>query len=354
MEVKQEEVGVAKRADVPAPIVVQELSVDDVTRQVDKIQVAMRDCMKENVHYGVIPGTQKPSLLQPGAEKLCLMFRLAPEYTVDCQRDAQAERHWTKTKRNGETYSGDCKGFVRYTVNCRLSHGPTGTLVASGVGTANNWEPKFISRDPYEVEETVIQFARKRALVNAVRTGTAASDIFTQDVEDIPPEVLKEHEEPAAAKDGGIKAPPETSTRAAGSPVCPKCGAEAKCNIGQKTKSGKDKPAWTCSTAKWTPQDGASGCDWKSYDTKFFDAKPAAEPQPPPGALAQSPDGEPPIEPGQKIRIDNIIGDYDIVFNPGEKEQMIQETGCASGKVDDMTKAQAQKFIQALNKIAEE
>src|SRR4051812_21682356 len=31
--------------------------------------------------FGVIPGTNKPSLLKPGAEKLCSFFGLEPEFT---------------------------------------------------------------------------------------------------------------------------------------------------------------------------------------------------------------------------------------------------------------------------------
>lgn len=185
----------AVRDAVPAPLPA-ELTTDDVVRQVGKVQDAMKRVMQKDVHYGVIPGTQKPSLLQPGAEKLCLMFRLAPDYAVECQRDGAAERSWTKRGRGGD-YSGVCTGFVRYTVICRLTHGPSGTPIAAGTGTANNWEPKFISRDPFEAEETILQFARKRALVNAVRTGTAASDIFTQDVEDVSEKDLQ-----------GDKAPP--------------------------------------------------------------------------------------------------------------------------------------------------
>ena len=57
-----------------------ELSVPQVLAQVEKIQQVMRQAMKEGEHYGVIPGTTKPTLLKPGAEKLCLLFRFGPDY----------------------------------------------------------------------------------------------------------------------------------------------------------------------------------------------------------------------------------------------------------------------------------
>ncbi len=34
--------------------------------------------MQKDIDYGVIPGTRKPTLLKPGAEKLCRLFNLRP------------------------------------------------------------------------------------------------------------------------------------------------------------------------------------------------------------------------------------------------------------------------------------
>ena len=49
-------------------------SVADVSNQVDTIQELMRTVMVEGSHIGLNPGTEKPPLLQPGAQKLCLTF----------------------------------------------------------------------------------------------------------------------------------------------------------------------------------------------------------------------------------------------------------------------------------------
>jgi hypothetical protein len=92
-----------------------ELSVDQVVAQVAKIQHVMDQTMKDNEHYGVIPGTQKPTLLKPGAEKLCLTFRLDPQYDVD------------------ETFHDD--GHYNVLAKCSLYHIPTGNRVAGGVGS---------------------------------------------------------------------------------------------------------------------------------------------------------------------------------------------------------------------------
>src|SRR3989304_2733984 len=66
---------------IPTPLAQRdELGVEDVIAQVQKIQAVMERVMKSGEHYGIIPGTQKPTLLKPGAEKLLLTFRFDPQY----------------------------------------------------------------------------------------------------------------------------------------------------------------------------------------------------------------------------------------------------------------------------------
>ena len=55
-----------------------------IKAQVQLIQQVMKEVMQKDEHYGVIPGTLKPSLLKSGAEKLCLTFRLDPQYDPRC------------------------------------------------------------------------------------------------------------------------------------------------------------------------------------------------------------------------------------------------------------------------------
>ena len=99
------------------------MNVESVTRQVAIIQNVMKSVMKQDEHYGTIPGTNKPSLLKPGAEKLNLVFRLRPEYQI------------TKT----ELYNG----HREYEVVCTLYHIPTGQSVGQGVGSATTMEGKY-------------------------------------------------------------------------------------------------------------------------------------------------------------------------------------------------------------------
>lgn len=199
------------------------LSVQQLLGQVQLIQQIMGATMKEGEHFGKIPGCgDKPTLLKPGAEKLCLTFRLAPAYQVDERQLDRAHRE--------------------YRVLCTLSSILTGAFIGQGVGTCSSMEGKYRFRansaeatdkpvpraywdlrqeDPAKAQEllggkgfttkkvegkgwmiarggektehdnpadtynTVLKMAKKRALVDAVLTATAASDIFTQDLEDI-------------------------------------------------------------------------------------------------------------------------------------------------------------------------
>ena len=96
------------------------LTVHDVKAQVNLIQHVMKEVMQENQHYGVIPGTgTKPSLLKAGAEKLCLTFRLDPQYESTEHRDGA---HLTVKSK------------------CTLWHIPTGQRFGSGEGSCSTKE----------------------------------------------------------------------------------------------------------------------------------------------------------------------------------------------------------------------
>src|SRR5690242_13271087 len=65
---------------VAVPSLPQELSVDQVVARVTKVRELMSRVMKEGHHFGKIPGTDKPTLLKPGAELICMAFMLDPQY----------------------------------------------------------------------------------------------------------------------------------------------------------------------------------------------------------------------------------------------------------------------------------
>lgn len=165
--------------DSQAIVVRHELAPSDVVAQLEKIQVVMKLAMKKGEDYGLIPGVKKPSLFKAGAEKLCFLFRLCPEYTelsTSIVRDT----------------------FLSYSVACALVHIPTGVKIATGIGSCNSRERKYqhSGTNPWDLDNTLRKMACKRALVAAILNGTAASAIFTQDVEDLP------DAEPVVSSDG--------------------------------------------------------------------------------------------------------------------------------------------------------
>jgi hypothetical protein len=176
----------------------------EMRAQVQRIQQVMRSVMKDQTHYGVIPGAgHKKTLFKPGAEVLCATFRIAPTYRVD---DLSTD------------------DSVRYRVTCVGTHQATGIVLGEGMGEASSNEEKYkwrnavcdeefdetdddrrrvkwqrgrdgaykryqIRTEPADIANTVLKMACKRAQVAMTLNVTAASDIFTQDLEDMPEEL---------------------------------------------------------------------------------------------------------------------------------------------------------------------
>src|SRR3954467_4988654 len=113
-----------KELQVQSPQTVQAWTPKEVMNQVRAIQELMKEGMSQDEHYGVIPGTnsKKPSLLKAGAEKLCLMFRLAPRFEIT-EKDLG-------------------NGHKDIQVVCTLTHINTGAFWGQGVGSCSTMESK--------------------------------------------------------------------------------------------------------------------------------------------------------------------------------------------------------------------
>lgn len=192
----------------------------------ERIATIQRELMIEDEDYGLIPNTPKPTLLKPGAEKLAQIYRLAARLEA--------------TFREGDN---DASPPMAYDAVCFLHLGSfDGPVVASGHGTANSWEKryrreaekvcpkcgtkaiikskaeygggwfcwpkkggcnnKFAPDEPaileqatggtgdvvgqYDLGNTLLKMAEKRAFVDAVLRATASSGLFTQDLVDEP------------------------------------------------------------------------------------------------------------------------------------------------------------------------
>lgn len=191
-------------------VVVQDdrpLSAAGHRAQVNLIQEVMREVMKENEHYGRVPGTQKPSLWKPGAEKLSMTFRIAINPVIDADLSTDDVR--------------------RYRIRADATSQISGAFLGAAFGTCSSNEEKYkwrgavceqeweetpidrrrnkwrngqegaycikqIRTEPDDIDNTVLKMAVKRAVVAVILQVTAASDIFTQDIEDLPEEVRGE------------------------------------------------------------------------------------------------------------------------------------------------------------------
>ena len=60
----------------PAAEVTPERTAAELRARLELIREVKRTAMTEGVDYGVVPGTDKPALFKPGAEKLALVFKL--------------------------------------------------------------------------------------------------------------------------------------------------------------------------------------------------------------------------------------------------------------------------------------
>ena len=171
------------------------MAPDEAKALDDQLRASMRAVLRPEVDYGKIPGSNKDSLLKPGAEKLLQWFGFG--HTLE---QAEVER------------DSDGRWFG-VTYRCIVSKGmPDGrsVVVATCDGYAGYDEDRFFtSAEQAEAKEranaarynravntskfaeyraprnSVIKMSQKRAMVGAALQATSASSLFTQDMEDM-------------------------------------------------------------------------------------------------------------------------------------------------------------------------
>lgn len=109
------------------------LSIEQALQRFNAVVEFVRTVMREGVDYGVIPGTDKPTLLKPGAEKLCTLFGLTSRFEI-----IRAVEDWTGEHHNGAP-------FFFYLYRCQLCRGDI--IISEGDGSCNSWEQKYRYRE---------------------------------------------------------------------------------------------------------------------------------------------------------------------------------------------------------------
>jgi hypothetical protein len=180
------------------------LTAQEIRTQVNRIQEVMQEVMAEGTHFGKIPGTDKPSLWKPGAEKLALTFKIALDSIVDADLSTD--------------------DAIRYRIRTTATSQQSGVFLGSSLGECSSNEEKYrwrqaicqaeweetevdrrrkkwrrdgthvpqVRTQPADIANTVLKMATKRAEVATMLKVCAASDIFAQDLEDLPEEVRQE------------------------------------------------------------------------------------------------------------------------------------------------------------------
>ncbi len=193
------------------------LSIQAAVARYNAVVEFTQRVMKKDKDYGVIPGTgDKPTLLKPGAEKLCSLFGFAPQFELIASI---------------EDFD---KGLFYFKYRCSLFR--DGRLMGTGIGSCNSREKKYRYRnltekqasaddkaravrveeksgkygkykvwvventEPFDLVNTLDKMAQKRALIAATLIAANASEFFTQDVEDMDFIDADFHETPAPAQ----------------------------------------------------------------------------------------------------------------------------------------------------------
>jgi hypothetical protein len=204
------------------------MSIELAVERYNAVTEFVSRVLRKEIDYGVIPGTEKRTLLKPGAEKLTTFFGLSTRFQL-----LERIEDWTGAAHDGEP-------FFYYLYRCQLYRGDL--LIAESDGSCNSREQKYRWReaqracpacgqaaivkgreeygggwlcfkkrggcgakfpdgdDSIESQQTgrvfnpdiadqvntIQKMAQKRSLVGAVLLAVNASEFFTQDVEDMP------------------------------------------------------------------------------------------------------------------------------------------------------------------------
>jgi hypothetical protein len=142
-------------------------------RQRDLLENYIKGRLHPGKHFYKVPGSEKLSLNKEGAELICLAHAYKPEY------DQVA----------GPNQPPEDNAPYQITVKCRLvtNRGPAGEGLGSASSHITKRDGNRVPRqnDPGLRHNATLKMAQKSAYIAVTLNATAASEFFTQDLEDI-------------------------------------------------------------------------------------------------------------------------------------------------------------------------
>lgn len=101
------------------------MEIAEAINRRNQLNTFVREIMVDSIDFGTVPGTDKPTLKKPGAEKLTTFFGLTPVF-----EDVGSIAQWD---------GGEPLFFYRY--KCKLYRGDM--LIGEGIGSCNSRESKY-------------------------------------------------------------------------------------------------------------------------------------------------------------------------------------------------------------------
>ena len=202
------------------------MSVEDAVERYGLLVQFVSTLLKADIDYGQIPGTNKPTLLKPGAEKLLTFFGLTKRFTLlekvedwigdahggpffyymyrsalyngdqlIAESDGSCNSHESKYRyRKAERECPACggafiiKGKAEYGGGwlCFAKKGGCGAKFRDGDAVIEGQQVgRVVNPDIADQVNTIQKMAQKRALIAATLLAVNASEFFTQDLEDM-------------------------------------------------------------------------------------------------------------------------------------------------------------------------
>lgn len=175
--------------------------LEEMKQKLQLVKQFFQQVMEKDVDYGTIPGTDKPALYQPGADKINALYNFSKVIA---------------SKEENKDYG---TGHYDATIKVQLVHRGSGTLISEGEGSCSTRENKYHYRwvgekdvprgidrntlqkkdfenrntgakwskyrieneDLFSLWNTVLKMAVKRAYIAATLSGTGLSGLFSQE-----------------------------------------------------------------------------------------------------------------------------------------------------------------------------